>query len=145
MDARGDRRAVGWFVKGTEPKSTCKCHVVCQYDAEHGGISHGYCPSESCRSISLIRVERSFPREVTVADAEYVWGGDPPALPPNPNQSEPYFANSKSGYFGRCGKAQPFNRSCPSHLEPTIEEKKTEENAPWWQRYSLPRVFLPRE
>ena len=146
LDARGDRRAVGWFVEGTEPKSTCSCHVICSYDEEHGGISHGHCPDDSCHPISLIRVERSFPYEVTVADAEYVYGGDPVTMPPNPNPDQPYFAKNKSGYYGKSGKAQPFNRSCPAHLEPIPEkEEKRLEDLPWWQRYSFPRLLRPRE
>lgn len=120
-DARGDRVATGWFVKGSEPRELCDCHVLCEYDAEHGGVCHGNCPTECRKKVALIRVERHFPCEVTVTDAQYAYGGDPSTLMPNENSEEAYFAPMREGHYGRSRVKEPFNRSCTAHLTETRE------------------------
>lgn len=130
-DPRGDRIRAGWFVRGTEPQEMCDCHVLCEHDAVCGGVSHGNCPEENCKKVALLRVERNFPSDIVIEDAQYVWGGDPKTMPPNENEREAYFAPTETGYRGHTRVDKPFNRSCREHLEPPVE---TDEPF-WWERY----------
>ena len=134
FDPRGARTQTGWFVKGTEPHNTCTCHILCQSDAEHGGVSHGFCPVESQKKIALIRVERHFPKQVLVTDAQYVWRGDPQSLPPNQNATGAYFEQGLSDFCGRSYTQTPFNRSCQVHTEQEEESVLEDEirRVPWW-------------
>ena len=116
-DARGSRRELGWFVRGTEPKTTCTCHVLCAYDTQNGGISHGSCPSQDCESVGLIRVERHFPIQVTMDDAQYVYRAPPAELPPVTDENAPYFASILTDFCGISKGKTQFNRSCPYHAE----------------------------
>ncbi len=120
-DPRGDRIVTGWFVKGTEPHALCDCHVLCELDAEHGGICHGNCPQESRKKVALIKVDRHFPIDVAVADAQFVYGGDPKQLSPNEHSHEAYFAPQAEGYIGHSRVKEPFNRSCTAHPAPMQE------------------------
>lgn len=114
LDPRGDRNGVGWFVKGTEPTASCDCHIPVTVDTA-GGVCHGYCPNEARKRVSLIRVERHFPVQVTVSDAQYVWRGDPSVVKPNPQPNEAYFESTLSDFCGRSATQLPFNRSCYAH------------------------------
>ena len=125
-DPRGSRSEVGWFVKGQEPGSFCTCHVLCPYDTEGQGISHGYCPEEALTQVGLLRIQRSFPRQILVLDAQYVYGGDPYTMPPNSNEQGAYFSPSHQGYAGISHNGSPFHRSCPLHQKESEEDSKEE-------------------
>ncbi len=123
-DPRGERSEVGWFIRGTEPKEFCDCHVLCAYDSLNGGVSHGFCPEETLTEIGLIRVERRFPKNVSVLDAQYVYGGEAEAMPPNLSESEPYFGGDGGGiYRGKSAVASPYHRSCPVHRRREEEQE----------------------
>ena len=124
LDPRGSRTEVGWFVVGDEPKEFCDCHVLCDYDSESGGVSHGFCPEESLKQVGLIRVERHFPMQIYVSDAQYVYRGDPAAMPPNGNPKQAYFAPELHGVCGVSNRETQYNRSCPDHTEPPPEESE---------------------
>ncbi len=121
LDPRGTRTAVGWFVRGTEPHDFCNCHVRCCYDAENGGICHGYCQKEVIRTIGLIHVERHFPIQLYVTDAQYVLCGDATLLPVNPEAGEPYFGIKENDFCGISDRTEQFNRSCTVHGTPNNE------------------------
>ncbi len=110
-DARGSRMASGWFVLGTEPQEACDRHVLCAVAGNDGGVLHGTDGSEDARPVALIRVERHFPVQVSVTDAQYVYRGDPALLPPNPKKDEAYFESGLSDFCGRSESRVPFNRS----------------------------------
>lgn len=111
-DPRGSRMASGWFVLGTEPTMRCDRHVLCAVADEDGGVLHGAeLLLPAVRWASLIRVERSFPIQVTVADAQYVARGDPTLLAADPDSTRAYFEQSLSEPCGRSGVRLPFNRS----------------------------------
>ena len=130
-DARGKREQTGWFVLGTEPKTACTRHVLCDFDTENGGIDHGNCPAESTARVALLHVARSFPMQVYVTDAQYVWGGEPHTTEPNDDPTSAYFAKKQGNYTGISAVRLPFNRSCTAHLHPP---ESTDE----W-RYLIPR------
>ena len=134
-DARGNRSEIGWFLKENIPTAFCDCHVLCDYDGEYGGISHGNCPDEVLKRVALIKVERHFPMQIYVSDAQYVWHGDPLAIEPNETDTRPYFAKTVSGYYGLSPVSHPFNRSCTAHLQPPDED---------WE-YLFPRFWADWE
>lgn len=130
-DARGGRVAEGWFVRGTEPREICDRHVIVEYDVKSGGVSHGYCPAQDCRRVSLVRYSRKLPVAIKVLDADYLYGGDPLALPPNADPSQSYFGAAEGN--GLPSSSRPFHRSCPAHREPISAEPA--EGDAWWRRY----------
>lgn len=135
-DPRGTRVESGWFTKDTLPQTFCTCHILCEA-CKSGGICHGHCPKEEREEVGLIRVERHFPKQVTVGDAEYVWRGDPNEISPNSNPKEAYFAANLPDYCGISGTKEQYNRSCTVHTQeenPIVEEFETEEYVrpmPW--------------
>lgn len=132
-DARGNRIAEGWFLSDHEPHSSCDCHILCGYDKESQGIDHGFCPRECVEEVALIRVERRFPIPIRVSDAQYVYKGDPTALPPNPDPTQGYFQAEAGEYIGNTGTKHPFHRSCPTHQAPP-PEPDWEYLLPEWER-----------
>ncbi len=124
-DPRGDRSEVGWFLKGSEPDTVCTRHVLCEYDAVCGGICHGNCPKENVESIAFIRIERDFPIQIYVSDAQYVYDENPQTLAPNEDATKAYFAKEKHGFCGISAVTKPYNRSCTEHLLPPQKE------SPW--------------
>ena len=125
FDPRGDRSQIGWFAPGNAPTNRCDRHVFCQGDAD-GGISHGFCPEESLQRVGLIRAPRNFPMQILVSDAQYVYWGDPLLHTPNPNVGQAYFEGEEQTLFGRSHTDLPFNRSCPVHQSPSVNEDESE-------------------
>ena len=117
-DPRGSRAEIGWFLLGQEPDRRCECHILCDVDSDYGGICHGNCPADSVKQVGLIRVERQFPMQIYVSDAQYVLHGDPYATEPNEDASRAYFANKLKYACGISAVTKPYNRSCTEHLHP---------------------------
>ena len=117
-DPRGDRLETGWFIEGTQPREFCTCHVLVDYDMESGGVCLGYCPDGETVKVGLISVERSFPIQINVTDAQYVWRELPEDIVPYFGIDGAFFANSLTdGEFCGISKAEvQFNRGCPRHL-----------------------------
>ena len=134
-DPRGARVESGWFTKESLPRTFCTCHVLCEV-CKSGGICHGNCTEEEREEVGLIQVERHFPKQVIVGDAEYVWRGDPNEISPNSNPKEAYFTANLPDYCGVSGTKEQYNRSCTVHTQenPMAEEFEAEEYVrpmPW--------------
>lgn len=130
-DPRGNREEIGWFIRGKEPRYQCTCHILCLYDTENGGVYHGHSPRDSIEEVGLIRVQRRFPKQIYVSDAQYVWYGDPKDLPVNSNGEQPYYGVEQGSYRGISGSGLQYNRSCTAHGENMAEEEwenESEEN-----------------
>lgn len=139
-DPRGERVQSGWFTASTLPHALCKCHVLAEV-CRTGGVCHEYCPEDEREEVGLIQVERHFPKQVRVKDAEYVWRGDPDKIPNNLNTGEAYFAADLPDFCGTSGSGEPYNRSCAVHtkknedLEEEFEEDENLLPMPWeWNR-----------
>lgn len=134
IDPRGDRGVYCWFVAGKEPTQYCDCHVSVDYDIVGGGVAGPYCPAENIKKVGMIQVERSFPVQVYVTDAQYVFrkltGGAEPSILWN----EPFFANMlKSGeYCGISNTASQFNRYCALHYKKNEPESTTAPGINWF-------------
>ena len=138
-DPRGNRVESGWFTASTLPRSFCKCHVLTEV-CKSGGVCHGNCPEEEREEVGLIQVERHFPKQVRISDAEYVWRGDAKEISPNSNPNEAYFAANLPDFCGTSSSKEQFNRSCTIHTqrnnaEEELEEEENEIPIPWkWWR-----------
>jgi penicillin-binding protein 1A len=118
-DPRGDRTERGYFTKGTEPQDYCTCHVPVAYDTVEGGVAFlGECPSEDVAYIGLICVERSFPVQVYVTDAQYVWRELPADVLPETAPSLPFFHNllCPNEFCGISRVESQYNRFCRTHF-----------------------------
>lgn len=121
-DARSSREEVGYFLKGTEPKVLCDRHVMCDYDSVCGGVSHGDCDHSHLQKVGLIRIERHFPVQVLVNDAQYVYRNSPAHLPVNPDPKQAYFAHALKDFCGISYVERQYNRSCTSNCKVISDE-----------------------
>lgn len=117
-DPRGDRSERGYFVRGTEPKTRCDCHILVDYDRFHGGVADPSCPSYNVTQVGLVQVERSFPIQVYVSDAQYVYRELPSDVLPGDSDDDPFFINTlKNGeYCGISYTEKQYNRYCNEHF-----------------------------
>ena len=131
-DLRGHRVVMGYFKKGTEPKLACDEHILVEYDKETGAMADEKCPLENRIRAALVKnYSRSFPCQIHVVDAQYMYRHLPFGALPSTDPSEAFFQNyyEKSGvYIGVSGVDQAHNRYCGAH-ETTAEETTTEETA----------------
>ena len=118
-DARGDRSEQGYFVLGTEPSEKCDCHVLVPYDRAEGGVASEWCYAADVEYIGMINVERSFPIEIYISDAQYVWRELPDDVLPETSPSLPYFNNllGEDEYCGISYGTTQFNRYCRAHFD----------------------------
>ncbi len=120
-DPRGERSEVGYFVKGTEPTEKCDCHKLVKYDKVEKCIADPSCPKENITYVGLIQVERHFPIQIYVTDAQYVWRELPDGVMPSLSPNEPFFINmlDDGDYCGISYTDKQFNRSCREHFNYT--------------------------
>lgn len=131
-DPRGSRAETGYFTAETVPKAYCDCHVLVNYDTEHSGVAGPNCPTESCKRIGLLKVERAFPKDVIISDAQYTYqplGGRAPCL----LSTEPFYLTllPRGLSPGHSATSLPFNRYCGCYFEnKPSEEEDFEESDP---------------
>ena len=125
FDPRGDRAEIGYFKKGTEPHTACQCHALIDY-CECGGVATENCPAEHCHKTALLRVTRSFPRQIRVLDAPYSCGGAYVKKERELSKNEPYYANKyeTKQNFGIGLDVIPYNHVCPAHTEETFWRRR---------------------
>lgn len=130
-DLRGNRAEIGYFVKGTEPKEYCSIHVLVDYDAVTESIAANECPEENIISVGLINVKRSFPTQVYISDAEYVWRNIGSKVQPETASSLPFYANliPREKYSGISMGEKQKNCYCREHFNYFLwKEKKDKAN-----------------
>ena len=117
-DPRGDRSEIGYFVSGSEPTEKCDCHTLVKYDKTNGGVAYGTCPVSDVTYVGLICVERHFPIQVYVSDAQYVYRELPRDVMPGDDDDEPFFINTldKGDFCGVSYTAVQYNRACRAHF-----------------------------
>ena len=118
-DPRGDRSEIGYFVKGSEPKSKCKTHTLVRYDVNEQCIASNDCPNEDVVLVGLIKVERSFPTQIYITDAQYVWRDVGKKTLPETASALPFFNNilSTNEYAGISNVEKQFNSYCRKHFD----------------------------
>ena len=119
LDPRHNRVEYGYFVIGTEPAEYCDCHVLVDYDMENGGVSLGDCSFENTEKVGLICVNRSFPKQIYVTDAQYVWKQLDPQTMPETAPTLPFFQNmlKESEFVGISRGDEQYNRLCRVHFK----------------------------
>ena len=119
-DPRGTRLEYGYFTADNRPRGECTRHIKCLYDTETKAIAHSGCPRENLITVSLINIpDRSFPKEIYVTDAEYVYrnisGYDERPI----DYTLPYFYYTlpEDEYAGISKRKKQFNSNCYIHDE----------------------------
>ena len=112
LDPRGWRKETGYFTRETAPKEYCDTHVVVKRDNSTGLIASPNCNPANCSDVALIRVEdRSFPIEIYVEDAQYVYREMPSSVKPGGWWGVPFFVNmlAPGEYCGSSYASTPYN------------------------------------
>ncbi len=120
LDPRGWRSEVGYFTRETAPTEYCDTHVIVQRDSTTGLIASPECNPSDCYSTALIRVEdRSFPIEIYVEDAQYVYREMPSSVKPSGWWGVPFFVNmlASGEYCGSSYVDTPYNAYCYIHCD----------------------------
>lgn len=119
-DPRGSRAQTGYFTVDTAPAETCDVHILVNYDKSTGGVASQYCSSGDIVQYGLIRVEgRSFPKNITVKDAQYVYRELAPNVKPAGWYGDPFFVNmlGEGVFCGKSNTTTPFNHFCYQHYD----------------------------
>lgn len=117
-DPRGSRIETGYFVKGTEPTQKCNTHVLVRYDEKEKCIASNDCKNEDITFVGMIKVERSFPAQIYITDAQYVWRDIGKEILPETADGLPFFNNllAKGEYAGISDVKKQFNSYCRRHF-----------------------------
>ncbi len=117
-DPRGNRAERGYFAKGTEPTEPCDRHLLADYDTATGSVVIGACPSENVIKVGLINVERSFPMQLYVTDAQYTWRDIGLYILPETSPYLPFYNNilGENAYSGISKSEFQYNRACREHF-----------------------------
>ena len=119
LDPRGSRLDYGYFDIHNIPREMCDRHIECLYDEIAGGVANDNCPYYYTKKISLLNIpERSFPMEIIITDAEFVWRemkGDNYAY----SYDIPFFYYDlpEGVYVGRSKSKKQFNSYCYIHSD----------------------------
>ena len=119
-DPRGNRAETGYFAVGTQPNSYCQTHVMAEYCTETGAIASSCCPSDSIKLVGLIAVDdRSFPKQITVTDAQYVYRYLPENVEPGGWWGDPFFVNAipEGTFVGSSNAETQYNQFCWKHFD----------------------------
>ena len=120
FDPRGNRREYGYFTEDNRPISECDRHVLVKYDYETKAISTEHCPKDNITTVALLNIpNRSFPKEVIITDAEFVYRDIDRYTPRPIDYALPYFQYSLPDgvYAGKSKGKKQFNSNCYLHDE----------------------------
>lgn len=118
LDPRGNRATVAYFTEGTVPTEFCSCHTIVPYSGTGADPSDGVVLDGSSavglRSVGLIRVNRAFPSDIYVSDAQYTAAPIASSVLPSDDPLRAYYANMLNAgtFVGKSYGARPFNRPC---------------------------------
>ena len=117
-DPRGNRSEIGYFVKGSEPKEKCDTHVLVRYDSKEECIASNECENEDIILVGMLNVERSFPTQIYITDAQYVWRDIGNETQPETSHGLPFFNNllTSNEYSGISDVEKQFNSYCRKHF-----------------------------
>ena len=117
-DPRGERTEIGYFIKGTEPKQKCRTHTLVRYDKTEECIASNECNNDDIILVGMIKVERSFPTQIYITDAQYVWRNIGKKTLPETASGLPFFNNllDDNEYSGISKVEKQFNSYCRKHF-----------------------------
>ncbi len=119
LDPRGSRIQTGYYTEDNMPTAVCDKHVIVKYCDTGAGVASEYCPASECHDISLLYItDRSFPIQIKITDAQYVY------RPLTEGKvvytgNGPFFYNEipKRTYVGRTSSTAHFNKYCSVHYK----------------------------
>lgn len=120
FDPRGNRQEIGYFTEDNLPMGKCDRHVLCKYDSITKAVACDGCPEENIIKVALLSVnDRSFPKEITVTDAEFVCRDIDRYIPRPQDCGMPYFeyALPDGVFVGKSKGKKQFNTNCHLHDE----------------------------
>jgi penicillin-binding protein 1A len=117
-DLRGDRTETGYFAVDDIPSEKCDLHVSVAYDTVEGAVASPDCPPSQIKYVGMLKVERSFPTQVFISDAEYVWRDIGDALPET-SPALPFFEGTfaPGEYRGISYGETQSNCYCRAHFD----------------------------
>lgn len=133
-DPRGSRAEIGYFMKKSIPYGVCDRHVLCDYDVVGEGIATEDCPDENIKAVALLRInDRSFPKEIIISDADYVYKYIDGTKELCLDSSYPYYYNyiDAGDFVGRGRQKKQFNSVCRGHNEASdeiVDEVEVQQN-----------------
>ena len=120
-DPRGNRAVTGYFNLSSMPTEYCDCHVLVNYDKVTGGIACEYCPEQNIVQVALVRVNRDFPINIKIIDAEYSYM-DLGAASPGGTAYQPFYTPALAlGHYTGYSKGETttqYNHACTEHTAP---------------------------
>ena len=127
-DPRGSRAETGYFKKGDEPNEYCNVHRLVTYDNIFGGVACPDCPEFDTVSVGLLAIKRSFPKQIYISDAQYVWLDIGSTLP-STSPALPFFANALPDgcYSGISYGTKQYNCYCTEHFSYFAWKKENSE------------------
>jgi len=127
LDPRNNRAEIGYFVKGTEPKRYCDCHIAVDYDTENGGVICGNEQSDHITRVGLVCAERHFPMQIYVTDAQYTYRFLPQGQLPATGQERPFYATllHRGEYCGISPSGIQFNHAYHKDADQEDEAEET--------------------
>ncbi len=130
-DPRGNRAETGYFTTTTLPTEFCDCHVMVEYDTVTGGIAHDGCPAENIKSVGLLKVDRIFPMNVKVTDAQYTYREVHDGTPMPTSGDVPFYiglyAEGEYPGYTDVGEKRLYNSYCYEHHIDEPEPEDTQE------------------
>lgn len=118
FDPRGSRIEFGYFDSNSKPKDYCERHILCLYDEETKALASSCCPNENVTVVALLDIsERSFPTEIYVSDAQYVWRRINDDAKLGDSYDVPFFiyALEEGEFVGKSKGKKQFNSYCYLH------------------------------
>jgi hypothetical protein len=114
IDARGDRGVWCYFESGAEPNEYCDCHITINYNMKDGGIACENCCVDDIEKTGMIKVDRDFPTQVYIEDAQYVWRKMTGTATMSHDKNLPFFSDviKKGRYCGISRGTAQFNSGC---------------------------------
>ena len=88
-----------------------------KYDIAGEGVASDKCNEKDIVEVGLLNVFRSFPTEVIISDAEYVWREISETVAPDSRDAHPFFWRmmGENEYCGVSDKERQFNSACKDH------------------------------
>lgn len=118
-DPRGVRLERGYFSPDNVPNGLCDRHVPCRYDFLTSAVASDKCPEEYICEVALLNIKRSFPKEIIITDAEYVFYDTDGTIDYGDSYDIPYFKYyiEDGEFVGRGRRRKQFNSYCYIHSE----------------------------
>ncbi len=121
LDPRGGRGEVCYYTRQTLPTESCDVHIAVDYDVSgNGGVAGPGCDPANVKKVGLLYItDRSFPYQITVTDAQYVYRPLPDGVEPAGWWGVPFFENALAPgeYVGISYADKQYNRFCYDHFD----------------------------